>query len=559
MDENKKCKNCHQAFRVSSADLSFYDKISPTFAQTKCLIPPPTLCPPCRNMRRMAWRNDRSFHSRKCDLTGKKIVALYTDQVPFPVFQHNEWYSDKWDAMSYGRDIDFSRPFFDQWHDLMTQVPRLSLDVVNCENSDYCNYCGDDKNCYLDIAGEANEDCYYNLFTKFSKNCVDCTFVYHSTLCYESIHCYHCYNVRSSMYLDTCSDCCFCFDLKGCKNCLFSMNLRNKEYYIFNKPHTKTEYEKKLKELKLGSYQAYQEHASAWQAKRIESGIYRDMYTISCEECSGNDIKNSKNCTAAFNVTECWDCKYLYDVLNAKDCYDLNYSLYHPEASCELISTLQLHYSAFNMATHYCSNVFYCDLTNHSKYLFGCIALRHKEYCILNKQYSKEDYEMLVPKLIAHMTQTQEWGEFFPVKLSPFGFNETVAQEYFPLSKPEALQRGYSWRDGEKKAYQQQAYLLPDNIADVKDDVVDAVLACVHCSKNFKLIRQEVAWYRQQGVSLPRKCPDCRHLLRLQLRNPRALWEKKCRGCQQAIHTSYSPERQEQVFCEPCYIQRVYE
>ena len=32
------------------------------------------------------------------------------------------------------------------------------------------------------------------------------------------------------------------------------------------------------------------------------------------------------------------------------------------------------------------------------------------------------------------MMITGEWGEFFPSSLSPFGYNETVAQEYFPLT-----------------------------------------------------------------------------------------------------------------------------
>jgi len=31
------------------------------------------------------------------------------------------------------------------------------------------------------------------------------------------------------------------------------------------------------------------------------------------------------------------------------------------------------------------------------------------KYCILNKQYSKEEYEELVPKIIEHMQKTGEW------------------------------------------------------------------------------------------------------------------------------------------------------
>jgi hypothetical protein len=39
------------------------------------------------------------------------------------------------------------------------------------------------------------------------------------------------------------------------------------------------------------------------------------------------------------------------------------------------------------------------------------------------------------------MQETGERGEFFHRNLSPFGYNETVANEYFPLSKEEAIAR----------------------------------------------------------------------------------------------------------------------
>jgi hypothetical protein len=49
---------------------------------------------------------------------------------------------------------------------------------------------------------------------------------------------------------------------------------------------------------------------------------------------------------------------------------------------------------------------------------FGCVGIKKKEYCIFNKQYTKEEYERLREKLIEHMKDTGEWGEFFPVELS---------------------------------------------------------------------------------------------------------------------------------------------
>jgi hypothetical protein len=57
----------------------------------------------------------------------------------------------------------------------------------------------------------------------------------------------------------------------------------------------------------------------------------------------------------------------------------------------------------------------------------------------LNKQYTKEEYNILVPKIIEHMISTGERGEFFPPKYAPFGYNESLANEYFPLRQTEAL------------------------------------------------------------------------------------------------------------------------
>jgi Zn ribbon nucleic-acid-binding protein len=520
-------------------------------------IPQPTHCPKCRNMRRMAWRNDRSFYVRQCDLSGQRMVAIYPDSVPFPVYHPSEWYSDKWNALDYGKEVDLSRSFFEQWHELMLQVPRLGVDIVNCENSDYCNYCGDDKNCYLDIAGEDNEDCYFNLFVKHSENCLDCTFVYHSTLCYECISCYNCYNCRWGSYLDNCSDCDFCFDLKGCTNCAFCYNIRNKEYHYFNQKLAPSEYRARVSTLQLGSYAAKSRVLAKWREEMGKRAIFRDSYLLNCENCLGNDIKNSKNCYWVFNATNCEDCRYLYDVLDAKDCQDLNYSLYKPELSYELISTLQLHSSAFNMASHYCSNVYYCDLTNNSSNLFGCIGLNRKSYCILNKQYNKLDYEELLVKIIEMMKARGEWGEFFPMALSPFAYNETVAVEYVPWTREAALAKGCRWKEEGEKSSNPATIVLADEIDECSSELSKELLVCQECTKNYRIIRQELVLYQKQRIPLPRLCPQCRHLERMNLRTPRELWQRDCAKCKAQVLSAYAVEVARDIYCERCYLEAI--
>ena len=123
--------------------------------------------------------------------------------------------------------------------------------------------------------------------------------------------------------------------------------------------------------------------------------------------------------------------------------------------------------------------MYYCELCFGNQNLFGCIGLRHKKYCILNKQYTKEEYEKMVAKIIQHMQQTGEWGEFFPKELSPFAYNETIAYEYFPLEKEEALAKGLRWYEDEsEKMYRGPKYEIPDDIKDVNDEILKTILTC---------------------------------------------------------------------------------
>jgi len=480
---------------------------------------------------------------------------MYAPDTAFPVYKQEEWHGDSWEGLDYGRNYNFTRSFFEQWGELRDQVPHWGVAISNCENSDYCNYCTDEKNCYLDIAAEGNEDCYFNLFVKKSTNCIDCTFVYDSELCYECIQCYNSYACRNSMYLENCTDCAFSFDLKGCKNCILSVNLRNKEYYILNRPHSKEGYEKKLAELYLQSYDALKKVQGIWKKMRIGNGVYRDMYNLNCENCIGNNIQTSKNCFQCFNATSCEDCQYLYDVLNAKDCRDMNYSLYDPECSYEIISTVGTTFCAFLMSGPYNSDSFYCQQLKSCKHCFGCHGLKNKEYCILNKQYTRKEYQELLPKIVEHMKTLGEWGEFFPTTLSPHGYNETVAQDYMPLSRQEAESRGWKWReDKEEENYMGSTVQIPDSIDQITDSICEEILICEGSGKPYKIIPQELKFYRQQGIPIPRRSPEQRHIDRNALRNPRKLWDRTCAKCQKTIKTSYDPKRPEVVYCDTCYL-----
>jgi Zn ribbon nucleic-acid-binding protein len=57
--ETKQCTKCSSKFEITDKDLEFYDKVSPIFNDEKYSIPAPTLCPKCRQIRRLMWRKER--------------------------------------------------------------------------------------------------------------------------------------------------------------------------------------------------------------------------------------------------------------------------------------------------------------------------------------------------------------------------------------------------------------------------------------------------------------------------------------------------------------------
>jgi hypothetical protein len=202
------------------------------------------------------------------------------------------------------------------------------------------------------------------------------------------------------------------------------------------------------------------------------------------------------------------------------------------------------------------------------KHVFGCVNLKRKEYCILNKEYSKEEYERLVIQIREDMTknpykdsvgQVYPYGEHLPLGISPFGYNETFAQQFFPKTKEAATAQGSSWYEGEPSQYQvtKQGSDLPDTIAATEDSVLKENIGCNECGKAFRLTQGELALMRKLNLPLPRICSNCRQKARFARTNPPKLYDRTCAKCSKAIKTSYAPERPEIVYCEECYQREV--
>jgi hypothetical protein len=451
--------------------------------------------------------------------------------------------------MSCGKEYNFNEPFFVQFNELSKKVPKVSLINTNSINSEYTHLAADNKDCYMLFESSNNERCNHSYWMQLSKDCLDCALVNGSELCYEVFVAYNCYKLFFSKECRDCTDSYFLQDCVGCSNCYGCIGLRNKQYHIFNEPFQKEEYSKILEEkkeqIKKGNIEDLKKVFKEFALTKINKYAYIQKSVRS----TGNYLLNTKNCIQCFHGDEAENCKYGYHVWrSAKDCMDASTAGRDAELVYESINIGMKDYDIkFGIQNwNGNNNLTYCETCSGSSNLFGCVGLNKKQYCILNKQYTKEEYEEFVQKIIEHMKKTGEWGEFFPTKISMFAYNETVAQDHFPLTKEEALKQGFLWKDQEEK-----------NV-NIGGDIFECAHKgeCTdHCTIGFKVIKAELDFYDKMGLPIPKLCPNCRHYQRLAQRNPLKLWHRKCmnKGCQNEFETSYAPDRPEIIYCDGCY------
>ena len=551
------CQSCKKEFNIEPDDQVFYEKMQ---------VPPPTWCWECRAQRRLAFRNESALFKRKSDMSGEMIFSMFQDNVPFPVYSNEEWYSDTWDPFDYGRDYDFSRSFFEQLKELIDVVPRATRSVLRLENSDYSNNASSLKNCYLLFNSNASEDCLFGNGVDDSRGCVDGSHIMGSEACYQCFWVTRCNRAFYSVQCEDSYDIWFSKNLTGCSNCFGCMNLRNKSYCVFNEQYSKEEYEQKIKEFNLQSYTSIQDLKQKAESFWLTQPN-KYMQGVKNEDVSGEYIFNSKNVHYSYLVRESKDlkyCQYLQIGPN-ENCYDLSVygdgctDIYEAITSGENCNNIKFCIECYLEN----SRLEYCVSCRNSSDCFGCVSLRNAQYCIFNKQYTKEQYEELVlqiKKQMQEITYRDEqgrvyaYGEFFPPSFSPYSYEDTIAQQQIPLKKEQARELGYRWFENEDTNHTVtvQGSDLPDTIDGVDDDILQQVIGCERSGKAYRIVGAELNFYRQHKLPLPRLHPTERMKDRFKYRSTFQLYQRTTEDGQEVL-TAYSPDRPERILSEEGY------
>ncbi len=564
--ETKVCQNCKNQFTIEPEDFDFYEKIQ---------VPAPTFCPECRFQRRLSFFNLTTLYKRPCDLCKKDTLSMYPLDAPYTIYCPTCWWSDNWDPYEYGRDYDFTRPFFEQFNELMHEAPMIGLgvDTPTLFNSSYNNHAGHLKNCHLIFQSDFNEDTAYGLYLKGNKSLLDCSFCMSGDQCYDCMNLFkssRCVGTRGNLRESL--DCVFLKDSDNCQNCFASANLKNKKYYIFNKPYTKEDYFTEIGKWDLGSYKAYQDlkNKAKEHWMKFPPRPVHDNFSVNC---TGSYIFESKNCKECYDVASAEDCKFIFMLTlpPLKDLYDVSswgngmQLCYESSASGEHSSYLKFCSESGINAMH----LEYCRVCFGGTNIFGCVGMKKGEYTILNKKYSKEEYEALLPKIIQHMNDmpyvdkrgvTYKYGEFFPIELSPFAYADTMAQKFFPLSETDTKSNNFVWRDLEKSEYPitMRPSDLPDHIKDAPDTIVNEVIECEKCARGFKIINMELNFLKRMNLPLPRLCPFCRIGEKMdQWVKNLTLGDRVCDECGAGFRTHYTKDDAPHVLCKECWLKEV--
>ncbi|HTE48667.1 MAG TPA: hypothetical protein VK675_02050 [Candidatus Paceibacterota bacterium] len=559
----KSCQNCKKLFSINASDFNFYEKIK---------VPAPTWCPECRLVRRWSFSNTWSLYWRNCDLCGERTMSMYPAEDKIQVYCPKCWWGDTWDGTEYAMDYDARRPFMVQFKELFEKTPHVALETLytSLVNSDYSNALAWSKNCYQIFWADYCENVYYSSILNNLKWSSDCIRGFNSELCYESIGFTKNYRTFFSDECDNCVDVWFSRNCYSCTNCVGCVNLRGEKNCIFNIKYSKEEYEKKLKELKFSSWQGL--HAFEKESHEFWfSKPYREYNGHSLNlNVSGEHIYNSKNSKECYIVNGAENCKWceLITVPPAKDCYD--YSgwgnnaelVYESVQTGENINNIKFCF----YGTPDLVNLEYCGWNTAGKNNFGCVNLKRKKHCILNKEYSKEEYEKLKAQIVEDMKENPfvdrlgrkfSYGEFFSPEISPFPYNKSTAMRFFPKTKEEAHKEGYRWDDTKNPnpSATIKSNDLPDTIVLTDEKILDEIIECANCKRSYRIVSGELNLLKKLGLPVPHECPKCRENKRFARMTKPGMHHRKCHKCGVDIYTSYDSKDPRIVYCVKCYQQ----
>ncbi len=378
------------------------------------------------------------------------MISRYPETDRINICTIKEFEDNRDDLIKNWFDYDFSIDFFKNFLKLFKSVKHPNFITYNInKNCDYSDAPAGSNNCYLSsVVVLWSENVYYTYVTRCNVvNIFNSLYVADNS---ENIYFWtwiiSSFNVFYSRYIKNSSNIWFCSNLVWCSECIFCNDLENASYCINNQKYEKQDYLKKKQEIlkqKENFLDYYKKLEKNWKNHGSTNTTW-NFVTDSEDIENWNFVYNTKN---ARNVFFAWAENWNSNIFDAITCWWWGWDDLYWVINSWWLPT-HLYSVAHSGWSHNCH---YCYMMENCSFCIWCIWLKNKNYCILNKEYSKQEWEILADKIFESMEKDWILWDFFPWYMSPFYFNDTIAWIFWNFTKQEVSKDWYMWRDEEIK------------------------------------------------------------------------------------------------------------
>lgn len=554
---SKENPHCEKEFKITEGDIEFL-KIHK--------VPAPNFCPTCRRMRRLSNMNLMRLFKMPCNAPGhnESMISILPPDCPFPVYDYKYYISNQFDAFSLGRKFQEGESPMKQLFDLRKVFPMpsfLNRDPSSI-NAEYSNGGRNSKNVYYAMATFDSEDVWYSNLVRNSKQIMDGRMIQQSDHVYSSLASDHIYKSSFIYFSKDCIDSMFLFDCRNCDNCFGCVNLRGGKYKVFNEQYTKEEYEKFMRSV----YPLTKKKISEYDKKfwdLVKSLPVNAPRNISTENVNGVLLTDTRN---VYDVTDAERSEHLRHVDGCYGNHDSMDLLFSGGGSNTIYGSTNVGSKAsgikFSTSSKFSSDSEFIFNCNNVHNCFMCFGIRDKSYCVLNIQYSPEEYFSMVDKIKTEMMKRGEYGDGLGMEFSAQAYNFSMGQINFALKDEEIIRLGgfvgqeTDTNTGGIKVLHYSD--VPETIDKVEDDIINYAIKCEETGKPFRITKSELQFYRTMKLPIPSQGPTTRIYKRMSLVPIAKKYTAKCAKCSKLMESLLDPKSEYILYCEKCYQQEVY-
>ncbi|MEK7105336.1 MAG: hypothetical protein AAB865_01495 [Patescibacteria group bacterium] len=513
-----------------------------------------------------AFRTSFEIFWNKHAFTGEPILTYVHPDIKTPIVSDQEWHNlDVGSMPEYQREVDLTRPMLDQFRDLVSVVPmgarREWKNIVNTVGVGMW----DVEDCYIVFSTVGTKRAMYTYYClEGSEDITQSVFVRTSQSCFGSTHIDRCHSCTVAVESRDCINCAFIFDCRNCEDCFGASNLRNKKYVFFNEQLTKEQYQERMKSIDLSCRSTYKEYYQRF-IDLIGSAAFPENFNMNSGDSNGEYLTDCVRVTDSYYMNKCTDCAYNYGSGGAEGCYYLSsaYPATNSWMCAVLLDCSNVKYSAMCGKSR---ELEYCYNCHDSEYCFGSVGLRNKKFHIFNRPYSEEEYWKKVDELKCAMLDRGEYGEYFPLDLSPNGMQFSMTPILYDVEVDEMKKFNAPMYDPDRGAVlapKKTVEEAPLNSADVPDCLkdVDPSLWVAKpfmdqkVNRRWTVVPKEFEFYRSHNLPFPEEHYTSRLRRQIQMMNLPLREVVNCAACHKSITVGKNKTfTARKVYCTDCYL-----